>query len=56
MDHQQMADDKAQLAARNFPSHMHELFYFIIYLNLLLYSIVKKCIEFLFFTDCKICS
>lgn len=37
-----MADDKAQLAARNFLSHVHQLFYFIIYLTLLFYSIVKK--------------
>lgn len=37
-----MADDKAQLVARNFLSHVHQLFYFIIYLTLLFYSIVKK--------------
>lgn len=37
-----MADDKAQLAARNFLSHVDQLFYFIIYLTLLFYSIVKK--------------
>lgn len=44
-----MADDKAQLAARNFLSHVHELFYFIIYLTLLFHSIVKKHNKCLFF-------
>lgn len=51
-----MADDKAQLVARNFLSHVHQLFYFIIYLTLLFYSIVKKYNKCLFFTNCKICS
>lgn len=44
-----MADDKAQLAARNFLSHVHQLFYFIIYLTLLFYSIVKKYNKCFFF-------
>lgn len=49
MNHQQMADDKAQLVARNFLSHVHQLFYFIIYFRLLFYSIVKKYNKCLFF-------
>lgn len=37
-----MADDKAQLAARNFLSHVHQLFYFIIYLTLFILFYSKE--------------